>query len=400
MYNINIFTQMSDIKLTYIFFKLFLFVVFIIFGYFISKSKTKKTYWCLSIIPIFIYSFVEGLRFGRLIDYNLYYYRYIDIGRNFFNSEYELIFKIINYVLYNCGIPYWGFIFLQCIFLMVSTFIFLENFKDSIKYALPIVLGAFIMNENFIRWYIAFSFILLSMNSVIKNNKIMPWVWGLCGVLTHFGTFFYIFILLFSRFINRYSIKPTISIILFLIFTFFISISNLTFLVTVSDFLIKLGIGNLSETLDSYLNSMNIIISGEFGYLGVFDIDMLTRIRHCVICLPGILFGKKYMQNYKCGLLIYNLFVIGSIVYIPFASVELLGRISDSLLFFQCIVTSVVFINLLHRYVSKRHILISLVCLLSLFASYWPSVSIAFQYDRDNEMLFIWDANGREALSI
>lgn len=100
---------MSEINLIYTSLKLLEFAIFLLFGYIISKSP--KHYWKYAIFPIAVFAIVEGLRFGREIDYNEYYFRYINIGQNFNSEDYEFIFKLICYTCYNIGIPYYLFIF-------------------------------------------------------------------------------------------------------------------------------------------------------------------------------------------------------------------------------------------------------------------------------------------------
>ena len=386
---------MSDIRFIYILLKLILFFIFCCGGFMLSKTTTRRSYWTTAIIPILAFAIVEGLRFGRLIDYNLYYFRYIDIGQGG-DQFYELMFSVICYVLYNCGIPYHIFIFLQCLFLIYATLLFFENYKGAVKYALPIVLGLYILNENFIRWYLAFSFILLSINSTIKEKKAWAWIWAICGVLTHFGFFFYLIILLGKGLLNRVTIKPIISTGLVLISTFFITITEIGgFIVLVSNLFLKLGIGSLSDGLNIRLSQSADLVSGYVGTMGMMETSFMGNIRYILSCLPGIYWGRKYMQTYKNGIYIYNLFIIGAIFNPLLSMVEMLGRISSSLLMFLSIVSGVVFIKKLNN---RSHIVIFILCLLSFLSSCWPSISIAFAYSRDIDMMFIWDANGRNYL--
>lgn len=388
---------MFDIKSTYIILKLLLFAVFFIFGYILSKTKTRKSYWMTALIPIITFAVVEGLRFGRLIDYNLYYFNYVDIGHGT-ATFYELLFYFICHSLYNLGIPYYIFIFLQCLFLISATFLLFENFKINIRFALPIVLGLYIMNENYIRWYLGFSFILLSLNSIIKDKKVGTWVYAICGVLTHFGFLFYLAILLGKEILNRFTIKPVISIFMVLFSTFLMSVTDMNILVQISNILLKLGIGSLSEGLNVRLTEMGSLIAGNVGSFGIMETSLASNIRNMLVCLPGIYWGYFYMRRFEKGIYIYNLFVIGAILSPIFGQVEMLVRISDSMYMLSCIVLSVVFTERLNLKSLKKSLVIYVICLFSFFASCWPSISIAFSYDNDKDMMFIWDANGRNYL--
>ena len=390
---------MSEVKFNYIVLKLLLFAVFLIFGWILSKTKLNKTYCFIAFILILTFGIVEGLRFGRMIDYNLYYFRYIDIGQGVIEEQYEPLFLLICYTLYNCGVPYYIFIFLQCSFLMFSTIMLMKNYREIVAYALPFIPFLFLMNENFIRWYLAFSFILLSVNALIQDKKNVSWVWAICGVLVHFGFFFYFFFLLCHKFFNRVTIKPIYSICLVFAATFLFSITNMRILIIISDFLLSIGIGNLSNDLNFYLNNMAQIIQGDMGTLGILEERSFSNnVRTLLACIPVIYYGHRYVKLYKSGVYIYNLFVIGAICNPIFTSVELLGRISGSLLFFICIIAGIVFTRLLTKQTLRHHFFVFMICSLSFFASCWPSISIAFGYTYDMEMLFIWDAGSRKYL--
>lgn len=388
---------MSDIKLIYILLKILLFIVFCFSGSWLSKAKTNKSYWMIAIVPMLAFAIIEGLRFGRLIDYNVYYFRYIDLGEGI-EQFYELLFSIICYVSYNCGIPYYMFIFFQCLFLAYATLLVFKNYGSAIKYALPIVLGLYIMNENFIRWYLAFSFILLSINSLVKNRNVGAWGWAICGVMIHFGFFFYFVILIAKGFLNRVSISPVISVGLLIISTFLVTVTDMHVLVQLSNLLLKLGVGSLSEGLNIRLSQMDSLIAGDVGKMGIMEASFSNNIRYVLVCFPGIYWGQKYMLKYNKGRLIYNLLVIGAILNPIFGMVEMLGRISSALLVFLSVVSGVVFVDKLKVKVFKRRFVVYAICLLSFLASCWPSISIAFAYDNDSDMMFIWDANGRNYL--
>ena len=89
------------VQLIYIFLKVVELAVFIIFGKKISKVGSSKEYWKLSVVPILTYSLIEGLRFGRKIDWNVYYFRYEQLGQNVnFLDDYEPLFRYICHILY------------------------------------------------------------------------------------------------------------------------------------------------------------------------------------------------------------------------------------------------------------------------------------------------------------
>ena len=82
--------------------KLALLLSSFIAGYFMSHSKNNKQYWKGAFIIIVAFAVVEGMRFGRLIDWNNYYIRYQEIGNGISEEKYELLFTTICKFLHGC----------------------------------------------------------------------------------------------------------------------------------------------------------------------------------------------------------------------------------------------------------------------------------------------------------
>lgn len=103
-----------------------------LWGHMLSKSFSSRVFWHKALVPILIYGVVIGLRFGRMVDWNLYYFRFLEIGKNFDNSDYEILFKIFNYIFYSIGLPYWSFIFCESLLLMFALLFLFKNFKKEL----------------------------------------------------------------------------------------------------------------------------------------------------------------------------------------------------------------------------------------------------------------------------
>ena len=85
-------------------------IIFIYAGLKIRYLKNNSLYWRYAILPIISYCICRGLRFGRGIDYNLYYDVYQLIGWDFNSTNHEFLFKCINGFMYQLGLPYQAFI--------------------------------------------------------------------------------------------------------------------------------------------------------------------------------------------------------------------------------------------------------------------------------------------------
>ncbi len=384
-------------ELSYVILKFIELLVFTIFGYILSKTTTNQDYWRKSIIPILTYTLIEGLRFGRMVDWNMYYFRYVDIGQGITTESYEPVFTLLIKVCYSIGLPYPAFILLQCFLLIFSIFLFLRHYKRYLTYALPILIYVIAMNENYIRWYMAFSFILLSINSLIASNRNYAIVWAICASLTHSGIILFLPILFFAKYVNNIKLSPKILLIIFLLTCFVFTLSNLSFLISISNFIISKGLGGFSSIITKYLYEIENLINGDFGGVGASDRSIFGRLRFFISWAPLIWYGQKYMQEIKWGNFIYNLFAVGAICYPLFTLIEIFDRYAFSLMFFSVIVAGVLFYNIFTSKI-KQKLAIVIICFMSFIMQYSVSYTDVFnmRYTLGHETPFVWDANGKK----
>ncbi len=389
---------MFEIKIVFISLKLLEFLAFCISGFLLSRTKRKVSYWKIACIPIIAFTVVEGLRFGRFIDWNLYYFRYIEMGTNPSKADYEPFFVFINYIIYKVGLPYWSFISIQCFLLIFSILKLCENFKPYLKYILPMTLVTVYSNEMFIRWYMGFSFILLSLCAILNKKILQSYIYACLACLCHVGFVIYIPIIVLYKYINVHSLNSKISTILFLVVTFAMGLSDLQFIVSITDMFLSFGLGSLGGgKVGNYLNDTEALVSGDWGTAGVMGRDLSTNIKMAIAYVPAILYGSRVLEQYKYGKLLYNLFVIGAIIGPLFLQIEIFNRIADSFIFFSSIICGVTYYYFLNSKV-KNKLLRYLLITLCLACFIYPYLYDIFNRANDNYMLFIWDANGRTYL--
>lgn len=386
---------MSDIKFTYIIIKSIELLVFIFGGFFLSKSKTNIDYWKHAFYIILMYAISMGLRFGRMIDWNMYYFRYNNLGHSVKSEEYELLFEYICNIFYNIGIPYWGFIFLQCAFFMFAVLVFLKNYKFALPFILPLFIDVSWSNEQFIRWYISFSFLLLAMNSLFNGKRISSYCWMTCAFLSHAGIILFFPLLIFSNKLNTFTLSPVISILLLIIATTVIKLTDFLFITNITDLLYATNMGTHAK-YGHYLNETEQLLSGEWGHTGYMKTSTFYKLRSFIVYAPIIYWGRDIMSKYKYGIFIYNLFILGAILNPLFSIIEIFNRYSIILLWFFCIVGGIVYYNLFKGY--KFRFIVSIMLFMSLLCAIQPVISNIFGRDNNNEMLFIWDSEGRKHL--
>lgn len=389
---------MSDIITTYILINGFCFFVFLFYGKILAKKGTFKEYYLASIFPILTYALTYGLRFGRDIDWNLYYFRYKALGESLHNEDYEFLFSMLCHLFYNIGIPYYMFIFLQCAFLMFTILVFLRNFRQYLPFILPLLLPLISTNDCYIRWWFAFSFFILSLNSYLHKNNAWALLWFLCAFFIHFGIIVLAPIIVFAPFINRRTIPPIIAIVLMFATSFILSLSSFTFLTYLSSQFLGLGLVGSGEKADIYLNSTQDLINGDLGRLGLYERSIMNKIRPLIAFIPTVYFMRNYIDKIKYGIFFYNLFVIGAILR-PICLVEILDRYASSFAFFSCVVCGVYFYQA-YKNRNTQSLLYFIIAMLGLFVSVWPTLSLLWKTENVFDMMFIWDAGGRNYLPI
>lgn len=368
--------------------------IFWYFGKKIHKTKGNNGYWQLAIWCIISYAVVMGLRFGRMIDYNVYYERYIGIGQNFFNYDYEVFFKAICWILYNIGVPYSGFICICSIILISSVFFLLKNYPRYLPYALLLFLWEGRNVENFIRWYLAFSFFLYFISYLQEKKSKHAFVFAILSVFTHIGTFILIAIVIALLFIKKQILNSWIVEVLFIVAVLFGSVNILSY---INPYIHLLGIDARSA---GYVSKFDDIITGEFGHVGIREaLSFSNNIRIIMAYSLPILTIPKLLKNSLIRPLEANLFIIGVVLSPILGQVEILNRYGEGLQFFSVIVSSASYAFIIHN---KNKIPKSIVvlCYMSIIANIWPVISGIVGRNNWWEMLFIWDANGRNTLPL
>ncbi|MFV5693020.1 EpsG family protein [Flavobacterium sp. LT1R49] len=383
---------MTDIKFTYIILETLLFIIFLISGYLLSKAKSNSQYWKIALIPIIAFAIISGLRFGREIDYNVYYMNYIFSRKN---NEMEFLFmQLVNAFKY-FSIPFYGFVLFCSTFLITSLLYFLNKFRKAVFFILPLFLG--IMGiENLIRWYLAFSFILIAVKVLLDSRYFVSVLFVVLAILVHKGILLCVIVVfLFYVLSNKVIINHNVAVLLFAITMFLGSVDQL---ITVASVFNTVSISDSSKE-SNYMENAQSIASGDMS-TGIYKTGPLTKIIIFISYVFPIYFGGKYLLKNKLQnkeyIWLYNLATFSIIIMPIFSLVDVFNRISGALMIF-----TITFVGMSTLYFYKlRHKNTVIYCLLliSFSCSSFLILRIPFYMIGDSRMLFIWDANGRNYL--
>ena len=383
---------MSDINITYIILKTLLFIIFLISGYLLSKAKSNLHYWKIAILPIVTFAIISGLRFGREIDYNNYFFVYKD---KYANDELEFFFRSLVNIFNYFEIPYYVFILFCSTVLITSFLYFLTNFRKAILFILPMFLG--IMGiENLIRWYLAFSFILIAVKLLMDSRYKTALFFAIIASLTHHGIIICLLvIILFYLLSNKIIFNHNVAVILFAITLFLGTVDQL---IAISSVFNNVYVGDTSKTA-VYVENASDIAAGNM-ITGIYKTGPLTTILIYISYVFPIYFGGKYLLKkklqYKESVWIYNLATFSIIINPIFALVDVFNRISAALLVFSITFVGIsTLIAYKRRYKNK---IIFFLLLLSFLCSAYLILRGPFYIVKDSQMLFIWDANARNYL--
>lgn len=136
-------------------------------GYKISKGHS---YWKYAIAVIIAFTVVEGLRYGRGVDYM----HYIDVY-NFDLEKTQVLFTALNTLLKEFGIRAECCFFFYAFFFIVGAMFLLKSMRKFAAYVFPCFLVSVISHhEAFIRQFLAMSFVFVYiyiLNRIIRHPK-------------------------------------------------------------------------------------------------------------------------------------------------------------------------------------------------------------------------------------
>lgn len=391
---------MSTIRLIYILLHVLEIWMLFVAGRKMSQTKTDKEYWKASLWAFVPYVFVLGLRFGHNIDWNLYCVRYLEHKSMDWNTT-EPIYHFLFYLFNSIGVPYFIVISFQVALFMFSFLLVAKHFKNCLYYVLPLLPVVAQSNDNYIRWYLAVSFALISLYFLLSDNKkkyIKCILAFIVGVLIHNGTLLLLAFIPVYYFGRKKHIPITISVITVFLSVFVVSISIMSFLSEIALSVYYLGGNSLQDVrLSTYLLKVSGMVTEGYGITGIGEYNLRNKVFTFVSFLPVIIYGPRYLNSYKGGILTYNLFIIGAFLNPFFSTIEIFDRYSKALLIFQAIVAGIVYYKLLK---SKDTIsAVRIFSLVSLLCCFYPFIRYSCMTTADYRMMYIWDSNGRDYIN-
>ena len=113
------------------------------------KSQSSHKYWQYAMWAIIAFTLEEGLRWGRMIDWCMYYGTYASILEE---TDYtmEPVFRIVWSLFAILHVPYCGIISFMSFLFIVSAFYFCKPYRNVLPYVMPLLVvtsGYFAENQ-------------------------------------------------------------------------------------------------------------------------------------------------------------------------------------------------------------------------------------------------------------
>ena len=291
-------------------------------------------------MAIVAYTFNEGLRFGRGVDYNLYWglYERLSSGED---SDKEWVFNLLIKIMSFVGIPYQGFVMLESFLFILGVLFLLRNYREILPLALPLF-AFFSLGEveNMIRWYIGFFFILIGLSFLLNDNRKYFFIVSYCGCVFHLGLLPVPVLFYLLYYIKKPFLHPILSIPLFVAIGLFFQTDVMINLVDIFN-----ALTFLSERAAFYADDAETWLTG--GYAGVTKTPF-PSIKEMLFLFLLVWYGYKCIEkkDHKT-IYVYNLFLFGFLLR-PIANIiELVIRYDDLFYFFRSIVCAIVLYNFL-----------------------------------------------------
>jgi hypothetical protein len=239
----------------------------------------------------------------------------------------------------------------------------MKHYRAVIVYALPLwALFSKSAVENMVRWYLAFSFVMIGLSFLMSNgkqSKLKYLLFCFIGCTIHYAIFPIPIAFYFLYFRKTPLISPIIAIVAFAFIAIFFETSYMLRFVDVVNFL-----GTISEKFSGYSENVEFWLTNnasgtDSSNIGVFNTPF---------CIFLTIVGYKCsMQAGEKYVFAYNLFLIGFVFRGLAVRVELLGRFDQIFYFFRAIVFAAIIKMLVLRMIKYRFLVMSLSALFLMY---------------------------------
>lgn len=302
--------------------------VFYYFSKNVINNKYKNSFWLLALIPIIIYSLIEGCRYNRGVDYPAYAYRFEHINPQ---EEQQILFLSLMQLLKFLGFDSVGAFITYSFLFITGTFFFIKKTynRDETQWMYFFALIAMTLRaESMIRQYIAQPFIFASIPFIINKKWIPAFILILIGINIHTGVLIQIPLIICSYFFIKKTFNWKVWILM--LFLAYYVIPNGILVSTFTNLLSILHLDSIvaSDHVMHYIEDSDRWL-GEGSILKDAEQSFLTMTFQFIFEASVIYSSYKLLTKYpnQKVLFAYNIAVAGFILCRLFHGYEIFTRI-------------------------------------------------------------------------
>lgn len=363
---------------------------------YLSGEYLRKRYKLLSfagVAAILAYTLNEGLRFGRGIDYNIYWRDYDHLAAGW-QLEKEPVFIFLQQFFISLDLPFQALTLFMSFMFILGVLCLMRNFKMVLPLALSLFVFYSLSNvENMVRWYLAYSFILIGLSFLLYekhlNRKYIFWCVIGCSIHLAIIPIPFIFYILYLK--KGVLLHPFISIPVFFLIYFLFDTQIMLNFADLMNF-----ITSTTGAFENYSERTEYWLTGGFAGIEksgrIAPIDLLYN---CTLTFMGYKAVRQMGRNY---IFAYNLFVIGMLIYPISLKIELVERYDRIFYFFRGVVSA----SAIYMYIIWKRITTYYIVWIPTILIYVSSIRGIVTPLKVNEkfLLYVWDKGNYKHNSI
>lgn len=369
------------ITFRYVAFHLILLLILLISSKKISKNK--KDFWKYSLLPIFLFSIEEGLRWGR--DGDWWGYRNtFNLLANGYDVNNEFLFKQFWRLLSLVGLDYPFAIYFASLLFIFSIFYLLGEERKYFYISLPLfVVWLSPLAIQLIRWFMGLSFCFISLRLLMNKKYKMSVLCIIVSFFIHtFSCLLFIPCIIVYLFWKKEIISPQKVVLISVILVIF---ANLSFM---ENFFSLLSLFSNSSRYSGYVENADVwfATSGTDGYSRKSTLSYLAVMMPFYIALYSYSSIKKHVKYYY---FFYNILIVNILLRSISSGSEIVQRIATIYDFSFLFVSSAVLF-----YCKKLRYKFLLLIMFATFV--YKAYVFIKPYKSDLLMMYVWDSNKLE----
>ncbi len=314
----------------------FIFIFYAFWGKY-NAHRNSKAFWEAAIIPIALYVFIVGSRYGWGNDYLIYKFEF---EHAFTFKEEQVAFKWLNQFMNLIGFSYAGAYMGYAFIFIVCAFVFLRSYREAGSYMYSFLIPATLyVSAHTIRQGVGISFLFLALVFFHKRKWFYMILATLIAFNIHYSTIVTLMVILGIFFIFRNPIHYLLSIPAYLFFSVAFDVGKMSFL---AEFLSEHI--SLNNKFQNYIDNSN----EWFGADAVNEIyaqSTLALLMSSLFYIAIFYLGYKALKvrRDKHVLYLFNTVVIGSILLRATFLYEILRRFTEPFVMFYFVPLGYIF---------------------------------------------------------